>query len=244
MLKLVSSNKLGEQDSDYRKFAAQTHFDYTKDLDALAGAADDGREAFLLRGRFDRSSLRKYATESGGHCSGEVCGVLSRESGRWTSFQFVQPDVLALDVGQDEPFTAGMHERVPVEMPSPDPVWVQFSSKLLKHPAELPLPLQILVVSVQSARPVILSVAASEDGIKTGFLLKVRATFPNAAAADTIRNQMERETKALSLALAKQEPKPDPKDLTGLLASGTFQAANNQLLGRWVVGPEFLQLLQ
>jgi hypothetical protein len=116
---------------------------------------------------------------------------------------------------------------------------------VLQQPAELPVPLQILAVSVQSANPVILSAgAAGDEGKAVGYVLKLDAQFPNQAAADTIRNQLELETKSLSLAFARQHHPSDPKDFTGLLASGTFQVSERHLFGRWIIRPELLRALE
>ncbi len=124
---------------------------------------------------------------------------------------------------------------------SGDPVWVDLSPELLKSPAQLPLPLQILAISLQSASPVVLSVGAGQAG---AFLLKLDAQFPNRAAADTARRQLELETKSLTLALARQNHPSDVRDFTGLLASGSFQVADRHTLGRWLVRPELLHALE
>lgn len=105
----------------------------------------------------------------------------------------------------------------------------------------MPLPLQMLAISLRSASPVVLSVGAGEAG---AFLLKMDAHFPNRAAADTARKQFELETRSLSLALARQNHPSDPKDFTGLLASGTFQVEDSHTLGHWLVRPELLHALE
>jgi hypothetical protein len=164
--------------------------------------------------------------------------------GRWISMTLPQPDLLVLAVGPrpSNPFTQADFKRGGQSAAaSGDPVWVDLSPELLKRPAELPLALQILAISLQSASPVVLSVGAGEAG---AFLLKLDAQFPNRAAADTARRQLELETRSLTLALARQNQVSDGKDFTGLLASGTFQVSDRHTLGRWLVRPELLHALQ
>jgi hypothetical protein len=128
--------------------------------------------------------------------------------------------------------------------PSSDPIWVELSQKLLQQPAELPLPLQFFAISLQSAVPVILSLDAVGGDRADTFLVKLDAQFSNPAAADTVRKQLELETKSLSLALARQNRRSDPKDFTGLLASGTFQVSERHMLGRWLLRPELLHSVE
>lgn len=165
--------------------------------------------------------------------------------GRSVSIALPQPDLLALDVG---PKASNLSARFVLKAgarypsPSADPVWFDLSREVLKHPAELPLPLQILAISLQSASPVVLSLSgAGEPG---AYLLKMDAQFPNRAAADTARKQFELETRSLTLALARQKHPSDPKDFTGLLASGTFQVSDRHTLGQWLVRPELLHALE
>jgi hypothetical protein len=235
------------EDPEYRRFEEETRFDYRRDLDALAGWWSGNRVLFLLQGRFSRRGLWRYAILRGGTCSGEWCKVPASTKGRWTSFALPQPDVLVLLAGPEPSaqvarLSAHQDRRDP--MPSFDPVWVQLSPDLVRHPAELPFPLSILAVSLQSANPVVLS-AGVADGYNSGvYALKLDAQFSNTAAAETIRKQLELETRSLSLALRKQGRSLDEKDFTALLASGSFTVSERHMLGRWVVNPELLHALE
>jgi hypothetical protein len=243
ILDALSPGTLGE-DPDYKRFQQETHFDYRRDVDALEGSFDGDRAVFLLRGRFNRRELWKYAVSRGGQCDGDWCRTPASTPGRWASFALPQSDVLSLSVGPGPSKDVCRLERSGAEGPSEppsDPVWLKVSQKVLKRPAELPLPLQILAVSLQSANPVILSAGMGDSGV---YLLKLDAQFPNRAAADTIRNQLELETKSLSLALARQHHPADPKDFAALLASGTFQVSEAHMLGRWLIRPELLHSLE
>lgn len=246
ILEVLSPGRLGE-DPEYQRFQRETHFDYRQDLDALEGSIEADRAAFFLRGRFDRRELWRYAASRGGRCDGEWCRVPATTPGRWVSFALPQSDVLALSVGlrpSEQVTRLDRKDRERSSSPSADPVWLQVSQRLLQQPAELPLPLQVLAISLQSANPVIVSAGTAGEGEPGRFLLKLDAQFSNRAAADTIRNQLELETKSISLALARQHHPSDPKDFTGLLASGTFQVSDRHMLGRWVIRPELLHSLE
>lgn len=243
ILDALSPGTLGE-DPDYQRFQRETHFDYKRDLDALEGSFEGDRATFLLRGRFDRRELWKYAVSRGGRCDRDWCRMPASTPGRWTSFALPQSDVLSLSVGPSPSKQVGRLERRSAERlsePPSDPVWLKVSQEVLRKPVELPLPLQIVAVALQSANPVILSAGMGESGV---YLLKLDAHLPNRAAADTIRNQLELETKSLSLALARQNGSADPKDFGALLASGTFQVSNAHMLGRWLIRPELLRSLE
>jgi hypothetical protein len=243
ILDALSRGKLAE-DPDYKRFEEETRFNYRRDLDGVAGLFDGDRVTFLLRGRFDRSELWKYAIARGGQCDRESCRMPGSSPGRWTSFALPQPDVLSLVAASsslkqlprlDDKGTGGAS-------PSSHPVWLEVSQSVLRNAAALPLPLQILAVSLQSANPVILSAAAAVEG--GAYVLNLDAQLPNRATAETIRKQLELETKSLSLALARQHHTPDPKDFTALLASGTFQVSDRHMLGKWIIRPELLHSLE
>jgi hypothetical protein len=243
LLDAFSPGRLGE-DPEYQRFIRETHFDYRRDLDTLGGSLEGDDAGFLLRGRFDRHQLWKYAAGRGGTCSGEWCRMPAVTPGRTVSIALPQPDLLALVVGPkpSDPSARFLNAGARYPSPSADPVWVDLSRQVLKHPAELPLPLQILAVSLQSASPVVLSLTGAGD--PNAYLLRMDAQFPNRAAADSARRQLELETRSLTLALARQNHPSDPKDFTGLLASGTFEVSDRHTLGHWLVRPELLHALE
>jgi hypothetical protein len=70
------------------------------------------------------------------------------------------------------------------------------------------------------------------------------AVCPNKVTADTIRNQLELQTKLLKLELARERQQPNPADLTGLLTAGSFQVVNRHVIGTWPVRNELLKTLQ
>ncbi len=245
MLKLLEGTKI-QRDPDYENFVQETGFNYTDDLDVLTGTAQDHRLFFLLKGRFDWNRLRHYASAHGGTCSGDLCRVPNAKSGRWAGFFLIQPDVLTLVIGansngvdQLRPFPRKPNAPLPSQ-----PVWVSLSENLLKNPADLPLPLRIFAISLQSAHPVVLSLDAAAEGTGAIFKLQLDAVCDTETAAETIRSQWEIQTKMLKLELIREHHQPSPADLTGLLTAGSFQVVNHHFIGIWPVRTELLESLQ
>lgn len=234
------------EEGEYREFVRQTRFDYTRDIDAVAGSADGNQIFFLVRGRFDWNRLRAYATAHGGTCTGGICNAPGSRAGRWTSFCSIQRDVLALALSTNalaakalQPPGHSLAEALP-----PQPVWIRVSRKLLSDPATLPLAIRLFAISLQSANPVVLSLTSVDGDGDVPFRLELDAQCSNAAAADTIRNQLELDTKMLQLGLAREHAQRDPAGLSGLLTSGVFQVVDTRVVGRWPLRKALLKTLQ
>ena len=245
MLNLLDGSKI-QHDPDYENFVRETGFDYANDLDVLAGAAQNQQLFFLLQGRFRWDQLRQYASNHGGTCASDFCKFPNAKNGRWAGFLPIQPDVLALAIGtspnganQLKPSGRKLNTPLP-----PQPVWVSLSENLLRDPVDLPLPLRIFAISLQSSHPVVLSLDAAAEGTGAAFKLQLDAACETGAAAETIRSQWEIQTKMLKLELTREHHQPSPADLTGLLTAGNFQVANRHFIGIWPVRTELLQALQ
>ncbi len=92
-----------QQDADYRLFVAQTGFDYTKDLDHVAGAVWPGGRipqfVAIAEGRFDQHRIEAYARSRGSaSLSGTttVYTVKLQNSGNTLEMAFLSPTRLAL----------------------------------------------------------------------------------------------------------------------------------------------------
>ena len=251
LLGMLAGSKRVEE-GEYRSFVAETGFDYSRDLEVVAGAGQGSRLFFALLGRFDSSKLRGYAATHGGGCSGEVCYLPTSTAGRWTSFLLVQPNVLAVALGESRSAVELLRpdgedrksENRKGEMASTQPVWVKMAPALLKNPLSLPLPLRILAVSLESANPVILSLGRPEAGSDVVFNVRLDAQCPNEPTAESIRNQMEIQTKMLKLELTREHVDPNPSDLTGLVTAGAFQVVEKRVVGTWPVRKELLKALE
>jgi hypothetical protein len=232
-------------ENDYRSFVESTQFDYARDMDALAGGFDGSRTFFLIRGRFDWSKLRQFAVAHGGTCGDEDCRAPGTKARRWINFLRIQPDTVALAISESA--TAADLLRPPgrrlQDAPQGDPVWVSVSPTLMKDPTGLPKPLQIFALSLQPAASVVLSAGQAEHS-NEAFTVQLEAAFPNAPSADTTCKQLQIQTRMLKLELAREDHKPNPADLTGLLTAGTFQVGNTRVFGTWPVRKELLSALE
>ncbi len=241
LLTLFAGSKAAEE-PEYRGFVRETHFDYARDIQAIAGSFDEKQILFIIRGRFDWGSLREYAARHGGACSGNLCSVPTSKPGRRLSFVTIQSDVMGLAVGLSLPPLAYGRGSERQSIPS-DPVWVIVSRSLLEKPLSLPLPARILAISLQSADRVLL--ALESDPARPGSLvLRLEADCARAATAETIRTQLEMQTRTLGMELAREHQKPSPADLTGLLVAGTFRVAGTRVIGTWPVDKQLLQALE
>jgi hypothetical protein len=232
-------------EKDYNDFLASTHFDYPRDMDALAGGVDADRIFFLIRGRFDWDKLRQFAIAHGGTCDDDACRAPGTKPGRWVNFIRIQPDTVALAITSSS--TAADLLRPPgrrlQDSSTGDPVWVSVSPSLIKDPTSLPKPLQIFALSLQPAASVLLSAGQAEHS-NEAFTVQLEAAFPNAPSADTTCKQLQIQTRMLKLELARENRQPDPADLTGMLTAGTFQVGGGRVFGTWPVRKELLKALE
>jgi hypothetical protein len=250
MLKLLAGEQ--PEEADYRDFVRQTQFDYSRDINAMAGAVSDQQTSIIARGRFDWGKLLQYARANGGSCEGELCSVPSTKPGRWTSFLPIQSDVIGLAISSEgsaaRNFSRSGYSAQEEISKSPvwgSPVWIKVSPDVLRDPANLPLAMRIFAVSLQPANPVYLSVRPiAPGGRQVAFDLQLNALCPSEPTADTVRNQLEIQTKMLRLELAREHERPNPSDLTGLLTAGTFQVTGKRVIGIWPVRPELLNSLR
>jgi len=246
MLELLAGSKAAEE-TDYKQFVKETQFDYTKDLETVAGTADKEATYFVARGHFDWSKLRQYAMVHGGSCREDVCKMPTSTPERWTSFLPIQPDVLGVALSPNAAAAELLRPtRVvgPVAEPSTEPVWVEIAPSLLKNPLSLPLAVRIFAVSLQSVGPVIFSLGRAAERSGAVFNVQLDAQCPSQATAEATRNQMEIQTKMLRLELARENAQPSFSDLTGLLTAGSFQVIGKRVVGTWPVRRELLNVLK
>ncbi len=246
LLHLLTGITPAGTEKDYADFIAATDFDYTRDLDSLAGGVNDNNEIFfVLRGRFNWTKLRQFALAHGGTCEEDACRAPGSKPHRWVNFVRIQVDTIGLSVSQSS--TAADLLRPPgrrvQELPLGDPVWLRVSSNLLKDPTGLPKTLQLFAISMQGADSVLLSAARAEHGDEA-FTIQLEAAFPNAPSADTACKQLQLQTRMLRLELAHENQQPNPADLTGLLTAGSFQVGSTRVFGSWPVKKELLDSLQ
>jgi len=200
----------------------------------------------ILRGRFDWRKLRGYAAAHGGSCTKRVCKLPASRAGRWASFVSIQPDVMGLALSTDGSAVEMLRPDGASRRPqmSAEPVWVNLPTSLLRNPVNLPPPMRIFAIALQSADSVTLSLVRRAQNRSTTFDVQLDARCRNVSTADTARDQLEIQTKMLRLELAREHQQPNPADFTGLLTAGRFQVADKHVIGTWPVSKELLSALE
>lgn len=245
MLTLLAGSKSAE-DAEYRSFVRATQFDYSKDVDVIAGSVAGDRVLLAVKGRFDWFRIRTYVQQQGGSCSPETCALRGSASGDWIGLTRIQPDVLGVSLGRRPTLSSAIHpgqQAITPPLPT-ELIWVKVAPSVLKSPGSLPVALRIFAIAVQSADAVMIGLAAPPPGSADAFEIRLDAQCPLPTTADTIRNQLQIETKMLKLELAHEHQQANPADLTGLLTAGTFSTNGREARGVWPVRKELLKTLQ
>lgn len=239
ILQLISAAKT--QERDYQQFVSETGFDYIRDLNAIAGSKDDRDSFFLLQGRFDWDRLTQYTRSRGGECH-DYCVIRSTTPGKWASFERLQPDVVGIAVSPDSAAVRHLGKASRVQTSFPDQaLWIRVPSASLDHLPAWPGPVRILATTLHAAQSLTFSAGAGSNG---DLQLEMDAHFATERVAETVRNQLELETKMLKLELARENAKASDADLTGLLVSGSFQLVNSSVVAIWPIRRELLETLQ
>jgi hypothetical protein len=242
LLDLLAGSRAAEE-TDYRRFVESTQFDYREDLDAILASRQKSGDLYcLLRGRFQWEQLRSYARSAGGTCRNAFCSVQTERPERYVSFFAVLPDVLALAISSDPNGAYGLSDRSanrPSEEELRHPVWINFPSGVLTPSESLPAGSRILVSAVQKADRVTLALDSAEQG----FQAILRARCKTESEADEIAAHLQQMTEMLRKFLVRDKQTPNPKDLSGVLTSGTFRRQNTTVLGHWPIQRVFLESL-
>jgi hypothetical protein len=228
------------EDPDYRGFVGQTGFDYKRDLDrAVVSFAPTGK-FLLLVGRFDWKSLRAYTASQGGRCEGELCRMQGSTPERRISFLPLRSDLMALAVSQDDSaalrLKAASSNRVPAAGPDA-PIWISIPSAMLRSGENLPNGTRMFARSVGQAEAVTLAFAP--DGQRLAARLNVLCRS-EVDAAD-ISLELQRVTKLLRDLIERENQKPNPADLSGVLTSGSFHPDGRRVVGYWPIERSFVQ---
>jgi hypothetical protein len=241
MVKLLSP--AAKEAPEYTQFVRQTDFDYSKDIDAIAGAIDGDQLVFLIRGRFDWGSLRRYAQDHGGHCKDKLCRVPTREPDRWLSFRPLTSDVMVLRLGRavsPEPkWTIAADGPIPQA-----PVWIKLLPHLLHNPQGLPVAVRFFAAALEPARSVVLSLHSAPPHSGNAFQIQLHAQCVSAATATAVANQLQLDTKFLKLALLRQHPTVRSDSLAEVLLSAKFHSAGAEAVGVWPVSKALLHSLE
>ena len=233
------------QEKDYRDFVAQSHFDYQRDLDRVAGTFNHGEVFLVIEGRFDWGRLREYAKTHGGNCA-NICWVSASSPGRWISFFPISSRLMGLAVSANQKAVYAFgpvsnHQPKAEEVPS-GLAWLEVPRAVLRNPPDLPPSTQGFVQSLGGAQSLSLSLAYSPlSGGTTEVTMD--ALFDSAAQASAIRDQLAAATELVKRTAADRGVEGDSAVLAAMLTSGRFTASNGHVKGTWTARPELLNAI-
>jgi len=234
------------EEQDYQNFIAQSHFDYQRDLDRVAGTFNRGEVFLVIEGRFDWVRLREYAKKHGGGCD-NICWLPASTPGRWISFLPISPRIMGLAVSANQRAVysfgpVGTHRRPKAEEVPAGLVWLVVPKAVLRNPPELPPSAQGFVSALGDAESLAISLAVSPGNGGT-MELHLDAVFDSSAKANQIRSQLENATELVKRTTADRRVEGDSALLAALLASGRFTATGGHVNGSWTARPELLNAI-
>ncbi len=242
ILKLLSPSKPAEE-PEYQAFVRATGFDYRADLDLAAASFSAEGEYFVVKGRFDWKKLGAYAVAQGGACDGRFCRMPGSTPERRISFFPLQSNLMALAVSRDGAAARRLSDAqsgavLPLDRPR-DPLWISIPAGSLKTAGQLPPGARLFAAALASADKILLSLGPQGQELEARLVVTCRTSEEAAALA----GQLQHATSLLRDAIARENQKPDPKDLSGVLTAGIFEQAGRRVLGRWTLSPVFLASL-
>lgn len=240
ILRLLENSKVAEE-PEYREFTRQIDFDYQKDLDTvLLSVAPTGRY-LLVRGRFNWSRLRAYVDAQGGSCPRSFCRIEGSAPERRISFFPLESDLMALAVSPDD--SAALRLSTPAAAPAFEvpaaPVWVSIPPSVLQSGENLPAETRGFARTLARADSVALSLVPESGRFAARLAVRCRTQQD---AAD-LAMQLTRLTTLLRGSLASAHQSPNPADLTGVLAAGSFRSDDARVTGSWPIARAFLENL-
>lgn len=228
----------GEREAEYRAFVEATGFEYTRDLDSVLLAANPRGRFFLVRGRFNWGRLSDYVRSRGGLCHNTFCRTEGSRPERKVSYFPVERDLMALAVSQDEWAASELQVRKAQQIDAPDkPVWAVFTAAALAGGDGLPKGARLLASAMEGADRVLLTAGPAPGGIEIGLDVACRS----GSDAAVLKDRLAKLTALVNELLRSEGHRPDPSDLSGILAGGVFEQKGTHVVGNWPVSKTFLE---
>lgn len=232
------------EEADYKKFVAETGFDYRTDLDTLAIAFRDGDRYFAAQGNFQWQKLAAYAPAHGGKCERFLCTTAGTEPGRNVSYYMPRTNILGIATSRTAtagdmvaPGTWQNGPRIPDAA-----LWVSVPPYALTDLTHLPVIAKPFLSPLTQATATVFTLGASSTG-KEGFELRMEVTAKDAAGAKKISAQYTEGTALLVKLMEKEKVQPTPADLSGVLVAGRFEAKDSTVTGTWPILKAFVESL-
>jgi hypothetical protein len=237
ILGMITGTKAAEE-LEYQQFVDETGFDYRLHLNAVAAAFGDGQVFFVLRGIFNWKNIMAYAVRQGGSCHNSFCTMNSSQPHRRISFYPLRTDLMAMATSPDD-FAAYQVTRKSSKLtmaPPEQPVWMLVPSAALKDTESLPAGTKAYAAALQNAEQVVFKLGGEGDHLQ----LSLDVTCHDAEAASALLVNFENTTSTLRKWIAREHQQPNPTDLSGVLAAGTFHRDNSHFYGQWPISRAFV----
>lgn len=228
-------------ETEYRDFARQIDFDYSRDLDTAVLAIAPTGKYLLVRGRFNWKKLDAYVESQNGRCEHSFCRMQGSTADRRISFFPVESDLMALAVSPDESAALRLSTAAASPgIPAPDaPLWISIPPSVLQSGDTLPAETRTLARTLSGADSVALSFVPEQ----ARFAAKLAVRCRTAEDAAGLAAQLTRLTALLRQTFSSEHQTPNPADLTGVLAAGSFHSKATRVSGSWPIERVFLDNL-
>lgn len=238
ILDAVAGNKAA-QEIEYQSFVDETKFDYREDLGTVAALFKGDQVFMTLHGRFDWKALMAYVKKHGGSCQNGFCTVPGSRPDRRISFYPIKPDLMAMAISRDGWAAYQItrrSSRLPI-VPPQQPVWAVLTGPALKKLSALPAGTQAFATALESADQLVFTVGERDDDFEVG----VNVTCRTPDKASVLLSQLQGTTDTLRRWLAREHKAPNPNDVSGPLAAGSFRRDDRQVVGTWPVQRSFIE---
>ena len=238
ILQLLDKSK-SREDPDYVSFVEKTNFNYRVDLDLAVAAFAPTGKFLLLTGRFDWKALRAYAASQGGRCDADLCRMQGSTPDRRISFFPLRSNLMALAVSPDDSAALRLNSPgSPSQSQPPDgPIWLSIPMPMLRSGENLPDGTRAFARSVGQAEAVTLTFKPEDHRLAA----RLNVLCRNELDAADVALQLQRVTTVLREMIARENQKPNPADLSGVLTAGSFHPEGRRVLGYWPIERVFIE---
>ena len=220
-------------DPDYQRFVTQTGFDFRDHLSSAMLAITNDGKYMLLNGTFDWKKLKTYAEKQGGKCYVLNCRMTGSAPERRISFLPIRNHLMALAVSPRDGAAQRLMRREADADETPEvpdaPFWLAIPGPALQSSAYLPPGSKSFARIIGQSDRVLLALNIAEDK----FVADLEVQCQTEREAKAIADQLTTATVAMRNELAREGVKPNPRDFSGPLTSGTFHAEGVVAKGQW-----------
>lgn len=233
------AGKKASEDPEYRAFAEEIGFDYRTDLDGIAAAFVNGDLYATVRGHFDWKRLSAYAVTQQGQCANGICSMLASQPHRTISFDLLNNRVLALAVTEKPlgvaEISPGKNAGSDGATVPPAVLWISAPGSAFKDPSSVPSGTRAFLAPLSSAQDASFSLqlASKSPGVPEKFEIRMDVSCASAETATKLAGVLTSTTDVLRTLIVQDKLSPDKTSLTGVLASGRFEAKAANVTGIW-----------